>query len=88
MKEKGVSTSLSQVQDAWMTDATHDQYAFRFNPRTARAGGLLFHRLVEQAVPGYGPIRSPTGGLWRVDRARQHAIYVSGERSGYPPERI
>ena len=27
-----------------------DEYTFRFNRRTARARGLLFYRLVEQAV--------------------------------------
>jgi hypothetical protein len=32
-----------------------DEYTFRFNRRTARARGLLFYRLVEQAVQ-MGPI--------------------------------
>ena len=31
-------------------DAYLDEYTFRFNRRTSRARGLLFHHLLEQAV--------------------------------------
>ncbi len=33
-----------------------DEYTFRFNRRTSRARGLLFHRLMEQAA-ATGPTR-------------------------------
>ena len=35
------------------------EYTFRFNRRTARSRGLLFYRLLQQAV-NTGPARLPT----------------------------
>ena len=41
-----------------------DEFTFRFNRRTSRSRGLLFHRLLEQAVRmGPAPMRSLVGGV-------------------------
>ena len=45
-----------------------DEYTFRFNRRRSRARGLLFYRLVEQAVQGEpAPYKSMVGGKDRPD---------------------
>ena len=44
-------------------DAYLDEFTFRFNRRTSRRRGLLFHRLMEQAVVTVpAPYRALTGG--------------------------
>lgn len=44
-------------------DAYLDEFTFRFNRRTSRRRGLLFHRLMEQAVAtAPAPYRALTGG--------------------------
>jgi hypothetical protein len=44
-------------------DCYLDEFAFRFNRRTSRSRGLLFYRLLEQAVvTGPQPYRAIVGG--------------------------
>ena len=56
-----------------------DEFTFRFNRRTARHRGLLFYRLLQQAVAVHAPIPYARliGGPWR------HNIWGRLDRRGY-----
>jgi transposase-like protein len=58
-----------------------DEYTFRFNRRSARARGLLFYRLIEQAVQA-DPISYDKIVAGPLDDG--HNIYGLPEQSGYP----
>ncbi len=50
-----------------------DEFTFRFNRRTSRSRGLLFYRLLEQAV---APTRTPTTTSWAAPPANlDHYIW-------------
>jgi transposase-like protein len=58
-----------------------DEYTFRFNRRSSRARGLLFYRLVQQAVQVDHISRSQ---IVLGDPVVNHNMEGSRERSGYP----
>ena len=64
-----------------------DEYTFRFNRRSSRSRGLLFHRLLEQAVQtepspthafflgtGRGPDSAEARARWQLRQSPQHVV--------------
>ena len=86
---------VSSLLKRWLAGTLHDgistthlsyyldEYTFRFNPRSSRSSGLLWHRLVQQAVNRPPPPQSaPTQDLIPTGAKQRRNTYVRPLEAG------